>query len=59
MPRSIPHPSKASKKKTGKIKIKKSIKLQKKGSEVNDTIRGSIPTPRDNGATFKVKIRRK
>ena len=59
MPRSIPHPSKASKKKTGKIKIKKSIKLQKKGSLTNDTVLAPTPTPRDNGATFKVKIRRK
>lgn len=44
---------------TPKIKIKKSIKVRKKDSAPKDTVRGSIPTPRDNGATFKVKIRRK
>lgn len=44
---------------TPKIKIKKSIKVRKKDSAPKDTVLAPTPTPRDNGATFKIKIKRK
>lgn len=48
---------KAAKKRKGKIVVKEKVRLRKK----NDTPRDTMPVqpPRDNGAVFKIKVRRK
>ena len=48
------------KKVKGKVSVRRSVKLRSKGAKTAnaDTIMPT-PTPRSNGATFKVKIRRK
>lgn len=57
----MPTPNKKSpiKKKT-KIKVKQDVQLRKKGAgtQKSDSL-SKTPRPRDNGAVFKVKIRRK
>lgn len=47
-------------KKKGKISVKQSVELRKKGASTAkyDTL-SPTPTPRDNAATLKVKIKRK
>lgn len=38
---------------------KKVIKIQKKTANTSKVRKGSTPTPRDNGATLKIKIKKK
>lgn len=47
-------------KRKGKVSVKQSIELRKKGASTAkyDTL-SPTPTPRDNAATLKVKIKRK
>lgn len=48
------------KKRKGKVVIKETAKVRKKGSEKRDTIpKMETQLPRDNGAVFRVKIKRK
>lgn len=60
MPKPIRSKKKAAtkpRKRKGKVVVKESVKVRPKTTEKRDT----MPTqmPRDNGVTFKVKIRKK
>lgn len=50
-------PVRKAKKTKGKIKVKKSVKLRKKGATPPDTV--PVRPPADVSPTFKIKIRKK
>ena len=59
----MPTPKKSrsrARKRKGRVRISKRALMRKKATESakNDTLQPS-PTPRDNGVTFKVKLKRK
>lgn len=46
-------------KKKGKISVKQSVELRKKGASTAKYDTMKVQTPRDNAATLKLKIKRK